>query len=241
MTALSIVIPVYNEEGVLEELISRCRRAAHEVADNDFELIIVNDGSSDGTREILQKHPDVVAIHLEKSHGQFPATQAGLRRAQGQTVVVLDGDLQDPPEILPTLVTTLRASPDIDVVFACKTARGDGPIMKGAAWFYQLLQRFGAHVMPWGAGSFCAMRHASATRAGSAKARQVNLAAVLLTQGVKLRAVPYEKQARYDDQSRVGALGLLREALTSLWLTGSLKRLGALILLTLLVVFFLKN
>lgn len=228
MIALSVVAPVYQEAAILRELADRCAAAAGAAAPT-WEVILVDDGSTDGTRELAPSLPRGVELHsLAANVGQIRATQAGLKRARGSIIAVLDGDLQDPPELIPELFRALsEAPPAIDVVFATKVSRRD------PAWFlvgragFELLQRVAAvSAVPTGVGSYCVMRRDLAQRAARAALRDANLASVLVALGARCSAVPYDRAERYDGVSRVGAIGLAREALGSLLLTGALTRLS---------------
>lgn len=230
---LSIVAPVYNEARILPELVRRCLRAG-EACGQSFELVLADDASTDDTVAVLAglaADSRVRPQRLAANAGQFGATQAGLRAAQGEWVVVLDGDLQDPPELIPRLVATLEtAEPPLVAVFAVKSDRDDPrAFMLGQAAFHWLQRHCGAVALPPGAGSYCLMRAAVAHRVAAAPLRHANLSAVVAlvahALGGQLGTVSYEKQARYDQQTRVGWRGLIAEALESLQLTGALSTL----------------
>ncbi len=103
---LSIVVPLYNESSLLTELHERLSKAASLVSSN-FELVFVNDGSKDKTFEQLKllasQFPEVRFINLSRNFGHQIAVSAGLDNCLGKAVVIIDGDLQDPPEIIPEL------------------------------------------------------------------------------------------------------------------------------------------
>lgn len=225
---LSVVAPVYNEAAILAELASRCAAAAAAV-DGRWEVLLVDDCSTDATREIalaFAADPALVGIrvlHLDRNRGQFGATRAGLAAARGETVVVLDGDLQDPPELIPALVERLRASNAVDVVFATKLRRDDPLWFRVGRWGYAALLAIpGARVVPPGAGAYSAMTASVAGRVARLGLPDANLAPVLVALGVRFDTVRYEKVARYDGVSRVGPLGLIVEAIPSFALTGAL-------------------
>ncbi len=225
--ALSIVTPVRDEGAVLAALVEGAAAAAREAVGEAFEHVVVDDASRDDSAERLARlaaDRHVVPICLEKNLGQLGATRAGLAQARGPCVVVLDGDLQDPPEVIPALVGAM--GPGVDVVFAVKVRRVD------PAWFvlgrvgYRALARLGSGAPPSGSGSYCALGAELARRAADTPIRDANLAALLAALGARRwRTVPYDKGARYDGRSRVGAIGLAREALGSLLLLGALERL----------------
>lgn len=231
---LSIVAPVYNEARILPELVRRCV-AAGAACGVPFEVVLADDASTDDSAAVLASLAAADArlrpIRLERNAGQFGATQAGLRAARGAQVLVLDGDLQDPPEHIPQLVAALAAAgPDVAAVFAVKTRRDDPQLfMLGQALFHALQRWLSAVAVPPGAGSYCLMRAAVARRVATAPLRHANLSAVVAlvahAGGGRLDVVPYEKQARYDEQTRVGWRGLVAEAVESLQITGAVSTL----------------
>jgi hypothetical protein len=227
MTGLSVVAPVYNEAAILPELARRCAAAAIAAAP-DAEVLLVDDASTDATRKVAAALvPPVRVLHLPANRGQLGATFAGLREARGDVIVVIDGDLQDPPEHIPALVATLRSRPDLDVVFAAKTRRDDPAwFLVGRAAYGALLSLPGARAVPPGCGAYCAMRPALAARVAALAVPDGNLAPLLIALGARSAVVGYEKVARYDGRSRVGAWGLVREAIPSLALTGALSALA---------------
>jgi undecaprenyl-phosphate 4-deoxy-4-formamido-L-arabinose transferase len=113
---LSVVIPVYNEKGNLTELIDRCLSACRKTS-RSFEIILVDDGSRDGSRDIISQaadhHPEVVAVILNRNYGQHSAVFAGLEQSRGEIVVTLDADLQNPPEEIPNLVREMDSGADV--------------------------------------------------------------------------------------------------------------------------------
>src|SRR3954471_17463257 len=111
---VSVVITVFNEAGSLEEL---CRRAVDALAGRDFELIVVDDGSTDGSFAVVERLHEADArirgVRLKRNFGQHPAMHAGLVRARGEIVATMDGDLQNPPEDLPKLIAAVEAGSDV--------------------------------------------------------------------------------------------------------------------------------
>ena len=122
---LAIVIPVYNEEAVLPELLRRLRLACDAVADLDWHVLFVNDGSRDGTLGLLMEEQTrdrhVKVVDLSRNFGHQPAISAGLALADADAVVVMDADLQDPPEVIPDLVAAWREG--AQVVVAVRRSR----------------------------------------------------------------------------------------------------------------------
>jgi undecaprenyl-phosphate 4-deoxy-4-formamido-L-arabinose transferase len=114
--AVSVVVPVYNSEQTLDELVSRLR-AAVSSAPGDLEILLVNDGSRDRSWEVVQRlataHPEVHGISLVRNHGQHNALLCGIREARGDVIVTMDDDLQNRPEDVPALVARLSDSYDV--------------------------------------------------------------------------------------------------------------------------------
>lgn len=224
--ALSIVCPLYNEAAVLEELIRRLTRSAERTG-LSFELVLVDDASTDESPArfaALAADFAFRVIRLARRRGQFGATQAGLEAALGPWVAVLDGDLQDPPELLPALLAAQHEMPsDTGLVLAVKRSRKDSlPFRAALALHHALLALFAKSRLPLGAGSFCLMRRELAKQIAAAPLTNTNLCALWALLDVPFITVDYEKAARYDAHSRVGALGLLAESLWSLWVAGAL-------------------
>jgi dolichol-phosphate mannosyltransferase len=123
MTALSVVVPCFNEEACLAELHHRLGAAAREVAGDDYELVLVNDGSRDQTWPIMQRmaadDPHVVAVNLSRNHGHQLALTAGLDLCRGETILIIDADLQDPPELLAGMCQAMREQ-EADVVYGVR-------------------------------------------------------------------------------------------------------------------------
>jgi len=136
MTNISVVIPVLNEEKLIAELVNRVTKVI-EVIESKYEVIIVDDGSSDQTWESIQQHcnknPRVKGIKLSKNFGHHYAITAGLDYSQGEWVIVMDGDLQDRPEVIPDLYK--KAKEGFDVVFVSRSNRPE-------TFFYKSLQKF---------------------------------------------------------------------------------------------------
>jgi dolichol-phosphate mannosyltransferase len=137
---LSIVTPVYGCAGCLDDLVERCLRAC--ATEASLEILLVDDGSPDDAwtriEELAGRHPQVRGIRLSRNFGQHAAIYAGLEHARGAHVVVMDCDLQDPPEEIPALLA--RARDGVDIVHAQRTGRRDPIGKRLSSWcFYRLL------------------------------------------------------------------------------------------------------
>ena len=104
---ISIVIPIYNEEELIEQL-NEALASALKGAVDDYEIVYVNDGSTDSSRELLRGlqavDSHVVVVELSRNWGHMGAINAGLQTARGRAVILMDGDFQDPPEVLPRMI-----------------------------------------------------------------------------------------------------------------------------------------
>lgn len=143
MPKLSLVIPVYNEEENLRELVSRCL-AACGATERDFEIILVDDGSRDASRELIRqfadRHPEVRGVLLNRNYGQHAAVFAGLGQSRGEIVITLDADLQNLPEEIPKLVREMDRG--FDVVGTVRENRQDTFFRRSAsALINRIVQR----------------------------------------------------------------------------------------------------
>ncbi len=159
MTALSIVVPCFNEEACLQTLYERLGKAARNAAGENYEIVLVNDGSRDGSWAIMRRltanDPRVTAINLSRNHGHQLALTAGLDLCRGAHVLIIDADLQDPPELLSDMLLTMREQ-DADVVYGVRKSRaGDTAFKRATAHgFYRLLSRATEVDIPLDAGDF---------------------------------------------------------------------------------------
>jgi undecaprenyl-phosphate 4-deoxy-4-formamido-L-arabinose transferase len=144
MMDVSVVIPIFNEEASLEELVTRVLQACRHAAAWRFEVILVDDGSTDRSPQLIREaaagSPEVVGVLLNRNYGQHAAVTAGLERSHGEIVVTLDGDLQNPPEEIPRLVATMQEG--YDVVGTIRVPREDSWFRRSASFLTnQIVQR----------------------------------------------------------------------------------------------------
>jgi glycosyltransferase involved in cell wall biosynthesis len=157
---ISIVIPIYREEEVLPELVQRTVTAL-EALDRTYEVVFVDDGSDDRSLGILREHvsknPNLRVVKLSRNFRLQHAVSAGLSHARGEIIGLMDGDLQDPPELLGEMLQKLEQGHD--VVYMLKRQREDAPLRKaGFKLFYWLFSRFSSTPLPPTAGLFSLMR-----------------------------------------------------------------------------------
>lgn len=154
---LSIIIPIYNEEQILPELHERLTKAALQITD-DYELIFVNDGSRDGSLygliQIAEKDPKSFYINFSRNFGHQIAVTAGIDHCSGDAVVIIDGDLQDPPELIPELYKKHKEG--FEVVYARRENREGESFFKKftAKMFYRTLRNLTSVDIPLDTGDF---------------------------------------------------------------------------------------
>ncbi|NLS29337.1 putative glycosyltransferase [Sphingomonas sp. S2M10] len=156
---LSVVVPCYNEEACLDMLHGRVSAAARAAVGDSYEIVFVNDGSRDRSWEVMQRlsaaDPHLVAINLSRNHGHQLALTAGLDLCAGEQILIIDADLQDPPELLTEMRATMAAQ-GADVVYAVRRKREGESLFKKAtaAVFYRMLDRITDTPIPLDTGDF---------------------------------------------------------------------------------------
>lgn len=152
---ISVVLPIYNESGNIPELMERCQHTLQQYG--RYEIVCVNDASQDSSLQLLeeyaQKNSGVKIIDFARNFGHQAAITAGVDFASGDAVIVMDSDLQDPPELIPQLVEKWQEG--YEVVYAQRRTRKDTSFKKMTAFFfYRVLQRFSNVEIPVDTGDF---------------------------------------------------------------------------------------
>jgi len=221
MLALSIVVPCFNEEACLPALHERLSKAARTAVGDDYEIVLVNDGSRDGSwslmRDMATNEGHVVAVNLSRNHGHQLALTAGLDLCRGETILIIDADLQDPPELLPAMLETMR-SDGADVVYGVRRSRSGETAFKRATahGFYRLLSRATEVDIPVDAGDFRLMsrRALDALLAMPEQARFIRG----MVAWIGFRQVPfaYDRQERFAGVTKYPLKKMMRFALDAL-------------------------
>ena len=154
---LSIVIPVHNEAEVLPALLARLWTTGQKL-DGSFELLFVDDGSRDDSVAILmaarQRQPEIRVLQLSRNFGKEAAVSAGLEHARGEAVVLMDADLQDPPELIPDMLAEWRKGADV-VLMKRRSRAGESWLKRiTASLFYRLINRISDSPIPVDTGDF---------------------------------------------------------------------------------------
>ncbi|MDM8006172.1 MAG: glycosyltransferase family 2 protein [Phycisphaerae bacterium] len=244
----SIVIPLCNEEQSLPTLHLRLSAVMQRLA-IPYEIIYVDDGSRDRTAEIIHdlflQDPAVKGVFLSRNFGHQAALCAGLEAATGRSVITMDGDLQDPPEVIPDLIDKWRSG--YQVVFARRRSRREN-ILKKAAYFsfYRLLRQVSEIAIPLDTGDFALMDRRALDEMNNLPERTRFLRGLRSWVGFRQAEVEYDRDPRHTGQTKYTFRRLLRLAmdgilsfsdapLKAVTVTGCLMCLAALVVLALSV------
>lgn len=217
---VSIVVPIFNEAEVLDELLQRLRAALEPI--EAHEIVLVDDASTDGSWERLLSLATADGrlrlVRLSRNFGHQVAISAGMDAARGDAVVIMDGDLQDPPEVIPSLVARWREG--YDVVYAVRSEReGDTLFKRGtASAFYWLLRRASPVDIPAQAGDFRLLSRRAVNALAQMPERARFLRGMSSWIGFRQIGVPYRRDPRYAGATKYPARKMVRfatDAITS--------------------------
>jgi glycosyltransferase involved in cell wall biosynthesis len=202
---ISIVVPAYNEEEVLTEF--------HETVDKalsrlpfDLEIIYINDGSTDATLDIINglraNDKRITLIDLSRNFGKEIALSAGLHKAAGDAVVIIDADLQDPPGLIPELIKEWQNG--YDVVYAKRTLRSGESLLKKttAHFFHRILQHIGNFSIPEDTGDFRILSRRAVNALNTFKEHHRFMKGLFAWIGFKQKAVHYKRDSRRAGKSK---------------------------------------
>lgn len=215
MKRLDAVVPIYNEENILSELDTRLRSVLSGL-EFDWRIIYVDDGSVDGSglrlAALAREHAQVSVVHLSRNFGQQLAIAAGLAMANADAVVLLDGDLQDPPEVIPSLVEKWEEGND--VVYAIKRKRKESWLKrKMFSLFYVILRRMSSLDIPANAGNFSLMDRSVVELINSMPERSRYVSGLRAYVGGRQVGVEFERAERFAGEPRQSPRRLIRMAL----------------------------
>jgi glycosyltransferase involved in cell wall biosynthesis len=200
----SIVIPVYNEEETVPELVRRVR-AVIGTLDAPADVILVDDGSRDGTMELLRNaHREDArfkVVSFSRNFGHQTAISAGIDHARGDAVILMDGDLQDPPEVIPDFVAKWKEG--YDVVYAVRTKRKENVLKRAAyAVFYRMLRKLSYLDIPLDSGDFCLMDRKVAETLRRLPERNRFVRGLRTWAGFRQTGLAYERDRRFAGQPK---------------------------------------
>ena len=202
---LSVIVPIYDEEETLAELEARLPRAVGSLGFADLEFVVVSDGSRDRSEEMIVamvgRDPRFRGVFLTRNFGHQAAVSTGLAHARGTVVAILDGDLQDPPEVITTLVEALDRG--ADVAYAVRRNRKEN-LFKRSSYhiFYRLLGAISSVKIPPDSGDFCCMRRRVVDAILSLPERNRFVRGLRAWVGFRQVGVPYERAARSAGKSK---------------------------------------
>lgn len=215
---LSVVVPLFNEEGNVEALVERIVGIVERLPGRpSFEIVLVNDGSSDGTlariRAEMQRRPNIVLVNLSRNFGHQLAATAGLDIAQGEAVVLMDGDLQDPPELIEQFVERWRAGND--VVYAVRRTRKGESAFKlfTARMFYRVIKRLTNVSIPVDTGDFRLMSRRVVEALKRSRERHRFLRGMVSWVGYNQTGVEYDRQERLSGTTKYPLKKMLKFAI----------------------------
>ncbi|KAA8980353.1 glycosyltransferase family 2 protein [Halospina sp. K52047b] len=213
---LSIIIPFCNEREMLPLLLERLHPVAAQLAMN-CELVFVDDGSTDGSAEFLLErvHQDerVRLVRLSRNFGKEAALTAGIDHADGNAVVIIDADLQDPPELIPTMVEHWRDGVDV-VLMQRRSREGEGWFKRFSAYmFYRFLSRVCRQSIPVDTGDFRLMSRRAVSALRRLGERNRYMKGLFAWVGMPTVVLPYDRDPRAAGTTKWNYFGLLSLAL----------------------------
>ena len=202
---LSVVLPCYNESEVINETHRRVTAVCAAVG-RPYELIVVNDGSRDETlpklRQLTNRDPRLVVVNLSRNHGHQLALSAGLHFTRGERILIMDADLQDPPELLPDMLKQMDTG--VDVVYAQRRTRfGDAPLKRlFCAVYYRLLHWLADAHIPLDTGDFRLITRRVRDLIVAMPERQRFIRGMVSWVGFRQEPILYDRDARFAGQTK---------------------------------------
>lgn len=213
---LSVVIPIFSEEENIEALHQRLSSVLGST-DKDYEIIFVNDCSRDGSLELMrqlsQGDPRVKVVSLSRNFGHQIAISAGMQFARGRSVVVMDGDLQDPPEVLPDLIERQEQG-NWDIVYAVRKKRKEPLLIRALYYTYYRMLKWTSYIeIPLDAGDFCIMSRRVVDAINAMPERNRFVRGLRSWVGFRHVGIEYERAARGGGAPKYTFRALLKLAL----------------------------
>lgn len=219
MPKLSVVIPCYNEEDCLVELHQRVSAACSACTD-DYELVLVNDGSTDKTWQMIEdvskRDPHILGVSLSRNHGHQLALTAGLTMARGQRILVIDADLQDPPELLQGMMDAMDQG--YDVVYGQRRQRAGESVFKKstASLFYRVLLRLSETPIPLDTGDFRLMSRRALDALLAMPEQHRFVRGMVSWIGFPQTALPYDREERFAGTTKYPLKKMVRFAIDAI-------------------------
>jgi len=218
--AVSVVAPCFNEEGSVGELVKRVRAVCQKTVGESYEIVLVNDGSEDNTWSVISwlayEELDIVAVNLARNYGHQLALSAGLQVCSGDRILIIDADLQDPPELLPKMMKLMDAG--ADVVYGQRASRsGETAFKKATATaFYKFLNCMVDVNIPRETGDFRLMSRRTLDILNSMPENHRFIRGMVSWIGLRQEPLRYERQARFAGETNYPLAKMLRLAVDAI-------------------------
>jgi len=216
---ISVVIPIYNEEEIiapLHDAVSAVMRGTRE----SWEVVYVNDGSKDTSLELLRQlqatDPEVVVVNLSRNWGHMGALHAGLQTARGDAIVLMDGDLQDPPDVVPKMIAAWREG--AQVVTAVRRSRTESRKVLALLFplFYRLLGAISDYPIPLNAGIFGLLDRQVLNSLNSLREGNRYLPGLRAWVGYRTAIVYYDRQDRIGGEGKLSFVSRIKYAMDAI-------------------------
>jgi len=202
---LTVIVPAFNENETIEEFYARLSMAMNAIQQN-YEIVFINDGSQDGTlstmKRLQDKHRTITIVDLSRNFGKEIATTAGIDNAKGDATVIIDADLQDPPELIEKLIE--KWSEGYDVVYAQREQReGENwAKKKSAELFYRLMQKLGPVKLPINTGDYRMMSEEATEAVKQFREHNRFMKGIFAWIGFPSVGVTYNRDPRYAGETK---------------------------------------
>jgi len=216
---ISVVIPIYNEEEIIRLLHRELSKAIGEIGES-WEVVYVNDGSKDSSLDLLRQlqsqDPHVVVIDLSRNWGHMGALHAGMQAAHGDAMILMDGDLQDPPEVLPELVAAWRAG--AQVVTAVRRSREESRLFLAMLFplFYRVLGAISDYPIPLDAGIFGLLDRQVVDTVNGLREGNRYLPGLRAWVGYRTAVVYYDRQDRIGGKGKLTFVSRIKYAMDAI-------------------------
>ncbi|MCB0353070.1 MAG: glycosyltransferase family 2 protein [Bdellovibrionales bacterium] len=215
---LSIIAPVYDEDESLREFVDRLLSVLKSL-ECSFEIILVDDGSGSSTKSLLadfvKDSPAIIIIELSRNFGHQSAITAGLQYARGTHTVIMDSDLQDPPELIPDFL--MKAQEGAEVVYGIRKTRQESAFKKFCYYlFYRILKLLSSLEIPLDAGDFCLMSRSAVDSLNQLPERSRFVRGLRSWVGFRQIGIPYDRDVRFGGKPKYTIRRLVKLALDGL-------------------------
>jgi glycosyltransferase involved in cell wall biosynthesis len=216
---ISVVVPIFNEEVLISQFHEALANSLEET-NEDWEVVYVNDGSRDSSLEILRdlqaSDPHVMVVELSRNWGHMGAISAGLLTARGDAIIMMDGDFQDPPEVVPELIAAWRAGAEVVVAVRRSRQERNKVLAKLFPLFYRVLGALSDFPIPLNAGIFGLLNRKAVDSINSLRERNRYLPGLRAWVGYNNAVVYYDRQDRAGGEGKLSFLSRIKYAMDAI-------------------------